>query len=74
MRESTTYQAILREGKAKGEAKGARRLLLRLGRKHLGPPAAEIEAKIQAMTEVRELEQLAERFADVSSWGELFDE
>jgi predicted transposase YdaD len=83
MRESSTYQAILREGKAEGIAEGiaegkaegiaeeARRLLLRLGRKHFGPPGAALEARIHAMTDVEKLEQLSERVLDVSSWDEL---
>ena len=45
MRESSTYQAILREGKAEGKAEEARRMLLRIGRKHLGPPDPKIEAR-----------------------------
>ena len=44
MRESTTYQAILDEGRAEGQAAEARKLLLRLGRKHLGEPDAAVEA------------------------------
>jgi predicted transposase YdaD len=86
MRDSTTYQAILREGEAKGKAEGkaegiaqgkaeeARGLVLRLGRKQFGPPAPQFEAKIQAMTDVEKLEELSERVLDVSSWDELIDE
>ena len=90
MRDSTTYQAILREGEAKGKAEGkaegiaegraegraeeARGLVLRLGRKQFGPPLREFEAKIQAMTDVEKLEELSERVLDVSSWDELIDE
>jgi predicted transposase YdaD len=75
MTESTTYQAILREGEAAGRAEGkaeeAKKLLLRLGRKQLGPPREEFEAKIEAMSDVEKLEELAERVLDVSSWGDL---
>ncbi len=78
MTESTTYQAILREGEAKGKAEGkaeeAKNLVLRLGRKHLGSPPAMFEAKIQSITDVEKLEELAERVYDVSSWEELFNE
>jgi predicted transposase YdaD len=77
MRDSTTYQAILREGKAEGKAEGkteeAKNLLLRLGRKHLGSPPAMFEAKIQSTADVEKLEELAERVFDVSSWDELFN-
>jgi flagellar biosynthesis/type III secretory pathway protein FliH len=94
MRESSTYQAILREGKAEGIAEGkaegmaagmaagmaegrteeARRLLLRLGRKHLGPPAPKFEAMVEKMTELERIEELSERTTDVSTWEELFAE
>jgi predicted transposase YdaD len=77
MTESTTYQAILREGEAKGKAEGkaeeARRLLLRLGRKQFGPAPANFEAAIQAMTDVEKLEDLSERVLEVSSWDDLFN-
>lgn len=82
MRESTTYQAILREGKAEGKVEGkaegkaeeAKNLLLRLGRKHLGSPPAEFEVKIQSMADVEKIEELAERVYDVANWNELFNE
>ena len=81
MRESSTYQAILLEGKAEGKAEGraegraeeARRMLLRLGRKHLGPPSPKFEAMVETMTDVDQIEELSERSTDVSSWEELFD-
>ena len=83
MRESTTYQAILDEGRAEGEVKGraegeikdraeeARRLLLRLGRKHLGEPGEAVEAAVRAITDVERLELLAERTTDFGSWRDL---
>jgi predicted transposase YdaD len=76
MRESSTYQAILREGIVEGEAKGrteeARRMLLQHGRKHLGPPSPTFEAMVAAMTDVNQIEELSVRSSDVSSWEELF--
>ncbi|HTU93583.1 MAG TPA: hypothetical protein VMF69_26115 [Gemmataceae bacterium] len=75
MRDSTTYQAILDEGRAEGEIKGraeeARRLLLRLGRKHLGDAEATIETAVRAITDVEHLELLAERITEVASWQDL---
>jgi predicted transposase YdaD len=75
MRESATYQAILREGKAEGKAEGkieeAKRLLLRLGRKKLGPPKAAIKSKIEAIAELARLENLSDRILDVTNWDEL---
>jgi predicted transposase YdaD len=75
MRESTTYQAILDEGRAEGEIKGraeeARELLLRLGRKKLGAPNAAEEQTVRALTDVERLEMLVERLLDVNTWTEL---
>ena len=70
MRESSTYQAILREGKAEE----AKTILLRLDRKHLGPPAPAFESRVQEMTDVQKIENLTERLFDVSSWDELLAE
>jgi predicted transposase YdaD len=87
MRDSTTYQAILDEGRAEGEIKGraeglimgeskgraeeARQLLLRLGRKKLGPPQASIEETIRGIDNVERLELLMERLLDSTSWQDL---
>ena len=75
MRESTTYQAILREGRPKGRLKGRsrkpERILFRLGRKRFGQPKAAIKAKIEALTDLDRLEQLSDRVLDAKSWDEL---
>jgi predicted transposase YdaD len=87
MRDSTTYQAILDEGRAEGEIKGlikgreeglamgqveeARQLLLRLGRKKLGPLEATVQEAIRAINDLQRLELLFERLLDVSSWQDL---
>ncbi len=75
MRDSDTYQAILDEGRAEGETKGraeeARKLLLRLGRKHLGEPEATVEAAVRAITDLDRLELMAERVSEVASWQDL---
>lgn len=63
MKESTTYQAIL--------ADEAKRILLRMGGKRLGPADADTRAAIESIVDVDRLEQLAERLLDVSSWDEL---
>jgi len=67
MRESVTYQAILREGRAEE----ARALLLRLGTKRFGPPSETARAAVEAITEIERLEGLNERLLDVESWEEL---
>lgn len=87
MRDSETYQAILDEGRAEGilmgenkgraegrtegQAEEARKLLLRLGRKHLGEPAATVEAAVRAITDVERLEVLVERLTEIASWQDL---
>jgi predicted transposase YdaD len=75
MEESTTYQAILARGRDEGEHEGAlkaaRKILLRLGAKHLGPADATTTAAVQAIADVQLLEQLAERTDEAKSWQEL---
>ena len=78
MKESVTYQAILREGREEGLKEGAlaevKKVLLRQGRKRFGPPAKATKAALQAITSLPRLERLSERLLDVSSWDELLAE
>jgi hypothetical protein len=67
MRESSTYQAILEEGRLEE----ARRLLLLWGNQRFGPPDAVTRAAIDTITAVEELERLARRLLHTSSWNEL---
>jgi hypothetical protein len=67
MKESSTYQAILDEGRAEE----ARKVLLLLGDKQFGPPDASTRTAIEATTEINRLERLLQRLLDVSSWDEL---
>lgn len=75
MKESTTYQAILAEGEARGELQGtlseARRLLLRLGRKRLGEPSAAILARIEAVTDPETLERWIEEAVEKEAWEDV---
>ncbi len=71
MEESTTYQAIIRKGEARGRAEEARRLLLRLGQKQLGQPDAAVVAAVQAITDVERLEALAEQVLEARTWQQL---
>lgn len=71
MKESTTYQAILEEGAALGEAREARKILLRQGSKRFGSPDAKIRATIEAITSLDRLKQLAERLLEVETREEL---
>jgi hypothetical protein len=60
MPESTTYQAILREGRVKGE----QQLLVRQGTKRFGKPDAATVAVIEAIREIERLDALGERIVD----------
>jgi hypothetical protein len=75
MRESVTYQAILSEGMAEGMALGkaeeARRILRLLGRDQYGEPSAEVQAALDALTDVNRLEELTLQMKHAASWQEL---
>jgi predicted transposase YdaD len=75
MKESVTYQAILEEGEAIGEAKGkaaeARRMLLLMGRNRFGEPSVKVVAALDAVSDVTQLEELGVRLLHALSWEEL---
>ena len=81
VKESTTYQKILRDGKAEGLIEGrteghieeARQFLLRLGTKRFGDPEAAARAALDGISDIDRLEALGERIldADVSDWNSL---
>ena len=70
MKESSTYQAILAEGEAKGKAEEARTLLIRQGTKRFGPPTTQKIAELEAISDMARLEALTERLLDVNNWDE----
>ena len=71
MEESTTYQAILEEGRSKGLSQGLKSMILRQGTKRFGPPTALIADVLQRYAEIAGLEHLADRMLDASSWEDL---
>jgi hypothetical protein len=74
MKESSTYQAILEEGRTEGRAQGlaeARELLRVLGARVFGPPNAQAAAAIEAIGELAKLEELRERLQTARNWQEL---
>jgi predicted transposase YdaD len=71
MRESSTYQAILDEGREEGALREARKLLLRMGRRKFGAPEPATEAAVQAITDLDRLERMSDRMFDATSWPEL---
>jgi len=72
MEESTTYQAIIRNGFLAGELKEARKMLLRLGESHLQtvPPAA-LQRRVRRIEDLDQLEELILRVTQLRSWDEL---
>ena len=77
MKESTTYQEIVREGIEQGIEKGraaeVRSLLLRRGAKPLGSPDAAVRERLEAITDLHQLEDMMDRLWDgtVKTWSEL---
>lgn len=67
MRESSTYQYILEEGRTEE----ARKVVLRLGRKYLGAPRKAIQTAFEGITDLERLERMIDRAADASSWDDL---
>jgi predicted transposase YdaD len=71
LKESTTYQAIIEEGEAIGRIQEARQILLRLGTRRFGNTTPTIEAALNAVLSLEELERLLIRLLEVESWDEL---
>jgi hypothetical protein len=68
MRESSTFMAILEEGRVMH----ARKILRKLGEKFLGPANEATVNRLESIGDVEQLDTLTERVVDVSSWEELF--
>ena len=73
MRESSTYQAILREGIEQGRLGEARAVLLRSGARQFGPPNPSVQARVESINDIPSLETLMDRILDHSAatWDEL---
>jgi predicted transposase YdaD len=83
MKESSTYQAILEEGRQEGRQEGlvegrsegalveARKLLRIFGEGRFGPPDAQTAADIEGIDDLARLEDLAARLQAAKSWQEL---
>lgn len=75
MKESTTYQAILDEGEARGETKWrltqARRLLRLLGDDSFGTPDEPTIRLLDTLSDLAQVEQLFLRLPHCQSWEEL---
>ena len=71
MRESVTYQAILEEGREEGRVEELHRMILRLGRVRFGDADEAVRHQIEAIRDLKTLEDLLERLVVVSNWAEL---
>jgi hypothetical protein len=67
LEDSTTYQLLM----GRGEARGRQNTVLAQGRKRFGPPAAQAEAALKAVTDLDRLGRIAERIFDANSWDDL---
>jgi hypothetical protein len=67
MRESVTYQMIIDEGRVEQ----AHRFLLRLGRKRFGEPDQATRQALEAITNLKKLDRLADRVLEAESWQDL---
>lgn len=80
MKESSTYQAILEEGRVEGRAEGqiqgalaeARKVLRLLGEEAFGSPDVRISAFIERLDDLAQLEGFLKRMRTAGSWQELF--
>ena len=80
MKESTTYQAILREGRTEGrdrgpDRRGEQRVLLIQGEIRFGTPDERIRHAIEEIRDLEHLERLSRRLFDtnIKDWAELLD-
>jgi predicted transposase YdaD len=71
MKESVTYQKILREGRAAGLVAEEMKLFKRLATKRFGKPSNQILAVLNGIIDVQRLEELSDRMLEAKSWDEL---
>jgi hypothetical protein len=69
MEESDTYLAIIDEGREKE----AKKVILRLGKRRLGPPDQATELTLEAITDLDRLERVLDRILDATNWQDLLD-
>jgi hypothetical protein len=75
MKESSTYQAIVEEGRVEGIARGsieeAKKLLRLIGEEAFGPPDAATRAAIERLHNLERLEALVKRARTAGDWADL---
>ena len=80
MRESSTIQAFIEEGRRKGLEEGlseggareARRIILFLGPMRFGAADEEVKTRLDEIQDLERLEDMIKRILIASSWDELF--
>jgi predicted transposase YdaD len=71
MQESSTYQAILEEGRTEGAIAEMRKMVRILGEDAFGPPDARTAAAIGQLNDLARLEELLRHVRTAGSWQEL---
>ena len=73
MQESTTYQAILKEGRNERRIAREKQLLIRLGTKRFGKPDHSTLDAIQVIPDIERLEALGDRIVDpdIRDWNSV---
>lgn len=71
LQESSTYQAILRDGRAQGRVDTARRFVLDLGSDKFGAPDQRTVSLLETLSDLPTLERLHRRILTATSWTEL---
>ena len=71
LKESSTYQAILEEGREEGKLTEAIKMLIKFGTKRFGPASPSTLEQIQSITNLERIEILSDRLLEVASWDEL---
>ena len=71
MKESSTYQAILEEGRSEGAVAEAKKVLRLQGDDAFGPPDDRTAAAIERLADLARLEDLLRRVRTAGSWKQL---
>lgn len=69
--ESTYVNEWIAKGEARGEARGRRALILRLGARQFGPAPAAVEALLATVADPPRLDRIADRILDATGWDDL---
>jgi predicted transposase YdaD len=71
MEESSTYQAILEKGEARGAIREAKKVLRLQGDAAFGPPDTRTAATIERLADLERLEELLKRVRTAENWRDL---